>query len=194
MKSKFKTLIIFITLAFSLSIMSNTYSRYVADATGDITLAFAKWQILVNNDDITNGEEHTVEISPVIIENENVATNKLAPSSIGYYDIEIDPTNVDTSFNYYIEIQNIDNMPDLIITKYEVLDSLKEQIEEYMIEDNTIEGTVNYTDETEIFTLRIHFEWYDNEDDLMSDEEDTLLSQEENISIITNISFEQKID
>ena len=67
MKSKFKILIIFITLAFSLSIMSNTNSRYVADASEGVELTFAKWQILVNNDDSTNGEDHTTLITPTIL-------------------------------------------------------------------------------------------------------------------------------
>ncbi len=195
MKSKFKILIIFITLAFSLSIMSNTYSRYVADATGDVELTFAKWQILVNNEDITNGEEHNVLIMPTIIENKNVASNKLAPASVGYYDIEIDPTNVETSFTYRIEIADIDIMPDLKITKYQILDELNEQIAEQEITNNTIEGTFNYNvDSFNTMKLRIYFEWYDEADNAMSDEEDTLMSKQETISIATNISFEQKLD
>ena len=192
MKSKFKILIVFVTLAFSLSIMSNTYSRYVADATGDVELTFAKWQILVSEEDITDGEEHTIDITPTILENTNVAAGKLAPTSVGYYDIEIDPTNVETSFNYTINILDIENMPDMLITKYEIIDSLGNSTE-YSINNNAITDTVNYSDSLDIFTIRIYFEWYDAEDNQMSDEDDTLISLEESVSILTNISFEQKI-
>lgn len=193
MKSKFKVLIVIITLAFSLSIMSNTYSRYVADATGDVELTFAKWQILINNNDITNEETRTIAVTPTILANENVAANKLAPSSIGYYDIEIDPTNVETSFNYQVTISDIEEMPDLLITKYQII--IDGVTTEYEIEDNTIEGTLNYGDEDfDVFTLRIFFEWYDEEGNTMSDEDDTTLSQQETISIETNITFEQKIN
>ena len=192
MKSKFKILIVFVTLAFSLSIMSNTYSRYVADATGDVELTFAKWQILVSEEDITDGEEHTIGITPTILENTNVAAGKLAPTSVGYYDIEIDPTNVETSFNYTINILDIENMPDMLITKYEIIDSLGNSTE-YSINNNTITDTVNYSDSLDIFTIRIYFEWYDAEDNQMSDEDDTLISLEESVNILTNISFEQKI-
>lgn len=195
MKSKFKILIIFITLAFSLSIMSNTYSRYVADASEGVELTFAKWQILVNNDDITNGEDHTTLITPTILENENVASNKLAPASVGYYDIQIDPTNVETSFNYSVEILNTTDMPDLVITKYQVINEVNEQVSEYEINNNYIEGSLDYSIEGfKPFTLRIYFEWYDEDDNIMSDEEDTLLSQQESITIATNISFEQKLN
>ena len=192
MKSKFKILIVFVTLAFSLSIMSNTYSRYVADATGDVELTFAKWQILVSEEDITDGEEHTIDITPTILENTNVAAGKLAPTSVGYYDIEIDPTNVETSFNYTINILDIENMPDMLITKYEIIDSLGNSTE-YSINNNAITDTVNYSDSLDIFTIRIYFDWYDAEDNQMSDEDDTLISLEESVSILTNISFEQKI-
>ena len=193
MKSKFKVLIVIITLAFSLSIMSNTYSRYVADATGDVELTFAKWQILINNNDITNEETRTIAVTPTILANENVAANKLAPSSIGYYDIEIDPTNVETSFNYQVTISDIEEMPDLLITKYQII--IDGVTTEYEIEDNTIEGTLNYGDEDfDVFTLRIFFEWYDEEENTMSDEDDTTLSGQETISIETNITFEQKIN
>ena len=193
MKSKFKVLIVIITLAFSLSIMSNTYSRYVADATGDVELTFAKWQILINNNDITNEETRTIAVTPTILANENVAANKLAPSSIGYYDIEIDPTNVETSFNYQVTISDIEEMPDLLITKYQII--IDGVTTEYEIENNTIEGTLNYGDEDfDVFTLRIFFEWYDEEGNTMNDEDDTTLSQQETISIETNITFEQKIN
>ena len=193
MKSKFKVLIVIITLAFSLSIMSNTYSRYVADATGDVELTFAKWQILINNNDITNEETRTIAVTPTILANENVAANKLAPSSIGYYDIEIDPTNVETSFNYQVTISDIEEMPDLLITKYQII--IDGVTTEYEIENNTIEGTLNYGDEYfDVFTLRIFFDGDYEEGNTMIDEDDTTLSEQETISIETNITFEQKIN
>ena len=189
MKNKIKILIVFITLAFSLSIMSNTYSRYVADANGDITLAFAKWQILINDEDITNGEEKTLSITPVIMESENVAAGKLAPSSVGYYDIEIDATNVETSFNLDITLEENIDMPDLKISKYSINDE-----EEIDIEDNEINKTFYYQDGLGIINIRIYFEWYDMDDNLMDDEEDTrLVNTNDSITITTNLSFEQEI-
>ena len=52
-KTKLKVLIVFVIFAFALSIVSNTYSRYVAAAEGNIDLALANWQILLNDEDIT---------------------------------------------------------------------------------------------------------------------------------------------
>ena len=101
----------------SLGLMSNTYSRYVASAKSDINVTFSKWQILLNNEDITQSSDSSINITPVIEENENIASNTLAPSSKGYFDIEIDPSNVDLSFKYTVELSiNNEFIPDVMIT------------------------------------------------------------------------------
>lgn len=196
MKTRVKILAVFIILSFTLSIMSNTYSRYVTDTTGDVEMVFAKWQILVNNEDITQSNSSSIEITPTILANENVAENKLAPTSEGYYDIVIDPSNVDVSFNYKISI-NDSEMKDLIIDKYAIIneDSDLENIEYYNIDNNEISNIFNIkNDEFKPFTVRVHFNWYDGEDNELSDEDDTLLvNEQDKLSILTNISFEQQL-
>ncbi len=199
MKTRIKILLVFVLLSFSLSIMSNTYSRYITDTTGDIEMAFAKWQILLNNEDITQNSSNSIEITPTLLENENVAQNKLAPTSEGYYDIEIDPSNVDVSFNYTLSITKDKTMEDLIIDKYTIIteNSDLDNLEYNDIEDNTISNSLDIISgqSFEAFTIRVHFVWYDESDEQMNDEVDTLFVQEnEDISIITNISFEQKLN
>lgn len=198
MKLKVKILVVFALIGFSLSVMSNTYSRYIADTTGDVEMVFAKWQILVNNSDITSKESSEIDITPTIIENENVASNKLAPSSKGYFDIEIDPTTVEVSFNYKLNILENEDMPDLIISRYTIIDEETdlENINYLDIVDNQISGTFNYqkNNEAKPFTIRVYFEWYDGIDNTMDDSTDTdFVSNNESISIKANISFEQKI-
>ena len=190
-KIRFKILICVILLAFSLSIMSSTYSRYVADANGDVALTFAKWQILINDEDITSGETSTIDITPVIVENDNVAAGKLAPSSVGYYDIEIDASNVETSFDMHIELDN-DDMADLKISSYTIDDG-----EEVDIEDGEIEASFDYVDYDDgfgVITIRIYFEWYDTADNEMDDEDDSsYVNSNDGVTITTRLSFEQKL-
>ena len=122
MKSRIKIMLVFMSLALTVSLMSNTYSRYVADTTGSLEVQFAKWKILVNETDITSGNVSSIELTPVVDENENVAKNKLAPSSEGYFDIEIDPTDVEVSFDYEISLEVLnENIPDLLVTKYSLI-------------------------------------------------------------------------
>lgn len=200
-RAKFKILIVLALIGSSLSIMSNTYSRYVADTTGDVEMAFAKWQVLVNNSDIANSTSTSLDIVPTILENEYVANNKLAPASKGYFDIEIDPSAVQVSFNYKITILEDQNMPDLIINKYAILED-KEETENIIyneIIDNEISDTFDYQKDEDFsfkpFTVRVYFEWYDAIDNEMNDIEDTnFTNSNENFCIKTNIKFEQKIE
>ncbi len=203
MAMKFKILLVISSLALTLSLMSNTYSRYVADVDSNIDLLFAKWQILVNENDITNNTTTSINITPVMEENVNVAENTVAPSSKGYFDIDIDPSNAGVSFDYSINLNVEDeNMPDLMISKYAVLDkdyNEGDQITTTTILNNTIDGTVDYNATAhEPFTIRVFFEWYEGVDEKMDDEADTNIGYEaalNNKSLLVNasISFNQKM-
>ena len=207
MGKKFKILLLLISSSFTLGLMSNTYSRYVANTTGDVELVFAKWQILLNNEDITNGTTSTLDITPVIEENQNIENNTIAPSSKGYFDVNIDPSNVGVSFNYKVELKVLnEDMPDLMITKYAILDKDYidgDEITTTNIENNVINGTLNFDKETENykfepFTIRVYFEWYEGLDEQMNDEQDSKIGNDASINdtklqIQATINFEQKI-
>ena len=212
MNFRVKVLGAFIPLCLLLCFMSNTYSRYVADTTGNLKIAFAQWQILVNNDDITNNTTSSVVLNPIIEKNEYVENNKLAPSSTGYFDISIDPTNVDVAFNYEITLQVVnENIPDLIISKYAILNEEYDEnttITYNNIENNKIEGSLDLekiaSDSDEIiesnfkpFIIRVFFEWYEGESELMNDKEDTLIAtstDDNQLEISAKIKFEQKLE
>lgn len=207
MGKKFKFLLLLISSSLTLGLMSNTYSRYVANTTGDVELAFAKWQILLNNEDITNGTTSTLDITPVIEENQNIENNTIAPSSKGYFDVNIDPSNVGVSFNYKIDLKVLnEDMPDLMITKYAILDKDYidgDEITTTNIENNVINGTLDFDKEIENykfepFTIRVYFEWYEGLDEQMNDEQDSKVGNDASIKdtklqIQATINFEQKI-
>lgn len=210
MMKKFKVVLLLVSLSFSLCLMSNTYSRYVAAATGNVEVLFANWQILVNEEDITNNTSSTISITPVVDTNEYVSPNKIAPSSKGYFDIEINPSNVDVSFNYTISLEyDNENMPDIVITKYAILDENYiegNDLDLITLTDNKITNTLNYNIATapeefsfKPFTIRVFFEWYEGENELMNDEADSDLgnsaaTEDTSFKINATISFEQKLN
>ena len=215
MNFRIKILLVFIPLSFLLCFMSNTYSRYVADTTGNLKMSFAQWQILVNNEDITNKTSSSIVLTPVIDANDYVKSNKIAPSSTGYFDISIDPSNVDVAFNYNISLKVLnENIPDLMITKYAILDNNfdeeKDTITYKNIENNLISGSLDLKDiniatnsdeiktsNFEPFTIRICFEWYEGQSEKMNDEADTLISvdsENNELEIEAKIKFEQKLN
>ena len=188
LSKKVKILLLIVSLSLTLSFMSNTYSRYVADTTGNLELLFAEWQILVNEEDITNETSSTIQLTPIIDnQNGNVANNRVAPSSTGYFDIAIDPSNVEVSFDYEISLSFDETItskvPDLMITQYSILDSGQttldtEDIEIVSMVNNKITNTLNFDNKTENFkfepfTIRIYFEWFDGYDEDVPAEEQT---------------------
>ena len=211
MNLRIKILVALVPFCLFLCFISNTYSRYVADTTGNLKMSFAQWQILVNNEDITNNSSSSVILTPIIDENKNVKSNKIAPSSSGYFDISIDPSNVDVAFNYSITLNVVnENIPDLIITKYAILnnDNTENDLINYKnIENNLIQGSLDIenvvTDNDEIknsnfkpFIVRICFEWYEGKNENMNDEADTLVGIDAKNNILeinAQIKFEQKL-
>lgn len=218
MNFRIKILAVFVPLCLLLCFMSNTYSRYVADTTGNVKMSFAQWQILVNEQDITNNTSSSVTLNPIIVKSEYVENNKIAPSSSGYFDISIDPTNVDVAFNYSITLDVVnENIPDLMITKYALLDENYKEgdtITYKNLENNVINESVEFkkiaTSSDEIatnsdelidydlkpFIVRVYFEWYEGTNETMDNEADTAIgTNAENIELEINaeIKFEQKI-
>jgi len=185
--------------------MSNTYSRYVAGTTGDINASFSRWQILVNNFDITGNVSSTIPIDPVIEDNEHIMANTLAPTSKGYFDIDIDPTNVDVSFRYIIDL-DLDNalVPDLLLTRYAIVPEGYDgtsPLNFVNLNGTSISNTLLFNNSInafrfQSFTIRVFFEWYQGDDKIMTDEEESaigMLANELTWKVEANISFEQVI-
>jgi hypothetical protein len=203
MFKRLRLLIVFASLSVTLGFMSNTYSRYVADTTSDIKIGFAKWQIVVNENDISDNTVSTINITPTMDTNDNIDKNTIAPSSSGYFDIVIDPTNVDVSFDYSISINLLNqNMPDLIISEYAFLSNTYkdgDDITRIPLENSTITDTFNIgVDASEPFTIRVFFKWFEGENENMDDEADTLIGIDAGLNntelqIQASIHFEQKI-
>ena len=194
--NKLKLLIVCFMLIILVSLMSNTFSKYVSSADGDLNVSFAKWQILVNNLDISDAANSEILFVPVIDSNNEVDENSVAPSSSGYFDIAIDPSNVALSFNYNItfSIEN-DDIPDLMISEYAILPVDDSPIEKISLDNNIIEKDMIYDPENPFkpFTIRLFFKWYEGENEQMNDESDTnAANSADSFKINANISFEQK--
>lgn len=207
MGKKICFILFLLSCSFCLCYMSNTYSRYVTGATSNIDMSLAKWQILVNNQDIANQSNSSISFVPTIEENQNTRTNTIAPTSKGYFDININPENVDVSFRYQIGLSiDNENMPDLVITKYAILDEDYQEGDDITyttLVNNTITNDMLFNNNTanftfNPFTVRIYFEWLENDDELMDNETDTLVgisASEDDLTftITANTVFEQII-
>ena len=133
---------------------------------------------------------------------------KTANALAGYFDIEIDPSNVEVSYDYRIDLSyDTQNLPDLVVSEYAILDEdyvEGDSVTPVSIVNNTITGSFDYDNMTDnfsysTFTVRIYFKWYEGEDESMNDAADTLIGSNAANSINTtfdvtaNISFNQKL-
>lgn len=205
MGKKICFILFLISCSFCLCYMSNTYSRYVTGTTSNIDLSLAKWQILVNNQDITNQNNSSISFVPTIEADVNTRTNTIAPTSKGYFDIDINPENVDVSFRYQIDlsIEN-ENIPDLTITKYAILNEDYQEGDEITyntLVNNSITNDMLFNNSTpnftfESFTVRIYFEWLEDENETMDNDADTIIGvnaadDDVTFTINANTVFEQ---
>lgn len=157
----------------------------------------AKWDIILNDENITNKSTLISPITPIFTGTDTVADSKIAPGSIGYFDLIIKASDVDVDFKYEITLNNDtieeNNVLDLRTTGYTLNPTETNTIiTPYSNTNNTITGDITHN--TEITTIRIYFEWYDGEDNIMDNTQDTDVAIDQNSQAIIDlaIKFEQK--
>ena len=173
-EEKNKKLILIILLFFLVFIFlfQEAYAKYRKYASVQVDNNIAKWDIKINNELIGNKTTLTNRITPVIIENDYVKQNVLAPGSLGYFDVNIDATDADVSFTYEIDISKYDSytINDLVIYAYSVND-LETKTD---VADDKINGTIVHN--TASTVIRIYFKWLDDGTDTMNNKNDTTVA------------------
>lgn len=183
---KFISIFIIIVLMSFLYLGVSTYSKYRKQVAASGNATVAKWLIKVNSEDIKGKTELTNNITPVWDANSYVKNNLIAPGSTGYFEIEIDATNVDVDFNYEIKDLNDSSaaLPDLIITSYQINGGTVTNST-----GNTITGTINKN--TASTTIKAYIKWNDDEaTQTMDNSEDTAFAQKE--STVADINLQLK--
>ena len=172
MDKKYILLILsFISLYITICLANETYAKYVSSATSTSSTSIARWRILVNNDDISVGATSTSLITPVFPGSSDISANVIAPNAEGYFDLVLDATNVDVSFRYEISIEPNANSPvtELVATRYAVNGA---EPVNFVDGDNTLEGTVNLSNTTRTYNIRVYIKW-DDSLNLMTNAQDT---------------------
>ena len=153
-----------IFLIISLSVIKSTFAKYITSADGDANINIARWKILVNNQDVVQNKELSNVITPVFDGNDNIASNVIAPTAEGYFDILIDASNTDVSLKY--EVTTSDNeesaVSDLIISGYSIDDGERQQIAS---DDGQVkvENQILYNSEDKDVKLRVYLKWNDDD-------------------------------
>ena len=194
MNRKLKFILAIIALVFCITQIQQTYAKYVDTKEGDTNFTVAKWKILVNNQDIMEAATMSSLINPVYVQNDNVAEGVIAPGSEGYFDLVIDASKTEVSFQYNISVTTSENssVKDLIITGYTLNDGTLIPVDSEL---NNISNTVYYYSENKVNSLRVYFKWLDGDGESMDNSADTEASLSNNSAKLkVNLSFIQTKD
>ena len=188
---KFILLIILILVLTLVFFLIQIFAKYLTSASGDTTMNVARWNILVNNISIKNNTDISNTLTPVFPGNENIASNIIAPTAEGYFDLNFDFSDADVSFEYEITttVDENSSVKDLVTTGYSVDDGEKITFDEI---NSPIQDTILLTDNIETQKIRVYVKWNDDEDATMDNTADTLATTSGNPALLhVNISFTQ---
>lgn len=186
---KFRLLLAFISLLVLVDLVQDTYAKYVSSADANGNLTIARWAFTVNNQDVIANNDFSNTIVPVFDENSNISSNVIAPTSTGHFDITINSTNVDVSFNEVITLSKSNNntVSDLVFTGYSINNG---DIIEF--EDETvITNTHLLGEQNTINTYRFYIEWKDGDNEEMDNSDDTEATINGTAAVNVNINFIQ---
>ena len=177
------------SLLLLVSVIQNTYAKYISKATANSNFTIASWNFKVNNQDINANSNFSNVIVPVFENNPNIKDNVIAPTSEGYFDINIDHSNVDVSFTEKINLNfsGTNTVSDLKITGYAINDG---SIIEF--NGNEISTDCLLSDNVKINKYRFYVTWIDDDGQTMQNKDDTEAAKIGNASISVSLSFIQK--
>lgn len=169
------------------------YAKYSTSANGLTSIPIAKWNIVVNDLSIKENKDISSSIVPVFPGNEHIASNIIAPTAEGYFDLTFDFTNVDVSFAYTINtsVNANSSVSDFVVTGYQfensdivTFDTFNKPITENILLSSNIKER----------NIRIFIKWNDDSTnstmDNKSDTDSTILDTNSAIMDV-NISFTQ---
>lgn len=165
-------LIACISLFNCLNLIQDTFAKYSSDVNTSTNISIAKWNILINNNDIKNNKDFSNSVVAVFTGNENTNDGVIAPTAEGYFDVVVNVSNVDVSYkmNMDIGVSNDSAVRDLVITGYSVNNG---PITNLNTSSYTISSNVSHLDTVRIYTYRFYVKWDDSENSTMSNAEDT---------------------
>ncbi len=188
MKKKIIIILTFLSLILCLFFTYESYAKYISSTSEEANMQIARWRILVNNKDIRNESTTNAIITPIFEGNDNIASNIIAPTSTGYFDLIIDASQADVSFKYKIILSVNENssVKDLIATSYQI--NTGEKIS--LTKDNqVIEGTIIHADNINTLTIRVYIIWDDSENATMDNTADTEVTKDSNNTAKFNVNL-----
>lgn len=185
-----KIILLILVLIVLFLVIRSTYSKYISTKDSGTTFHISKWNILLNDKNISENEDFTQDIQITYDENtENVAQNVIVPTSTGHFEIKLESTGTELPFEYTLKIKPENNIanshPDFKIKSY-ILNS--DPLVELTADQTEIVGQVeppkdangNFTGQEVINNFTIYVEWDDSENNVLDNQGDVAISKDTN--------------
>lgn len=170
------------------SVIQTTYAKYVTNLNANANISISYWNILVNNQNITENSDISAVMSVVLPGNEYAKKDVLVPGSTGYFDLNIDSSEVTVPFTTTIStiINEASSLKtDFVVTGYSINGG--ELVE--LADANSF--TYNIASDVDNTLIRVYTTWVD---DGLESTDDTSLGILGGTAILdVNVKFEQTV-
>lgn len=160
------TLLMFIFTIYKISV---TYALLQSETESLLYQELGKWNIKLNETDITNGLSQEIVIDNFLInENSNVMSGKIAPGVSGSLELTLDPVDTDVAIRYDISFDSIEEKQ-VVLSSIEKIEGVGDLVR---TGENTYSGIMKLStinNKTAKSTIRITVLWENNEDNNASD-------------------------
>ena len=179
MKSKINIKLLFfltalICLILTILTIRTTYARYITSLTAKSYIEMGRWLIRVNDQNIMQNSDISGVITPTFADSEYIAEGKIAPTSNGYVEINLDYKEVTVPFKYEIYFSYDSTvLEDFRYVSYSIDDG---EIITVDSDSPTITDTISPTATNRTRNLKLNFSWYDGTGENLDDTEDTAFS------------------
>lgn len=179
---KFLIILTMLAFCFTLYQISTTYALLQSETNSSIVQEIGKWNIKLNESDITNGLSQEVVIDNFSVdENANVKSGKIAPGVTGSLEIVLDPVDTQVAVRFDVSFESIEE-EQIELVSIEKIDGTSEIVKTGA---NTYSGIMNLseiTNKTAKTTIKIVIKWENNDD---NNESDTIIG--------TSIGYKLKV-
>lgn len=108
-KKLFKIILAIAIIVILIWVISNTYSKYINSLKNDSKIHISNWNILINNQNITEESDFTDTLELEMDESEHIEEDVIVPTSSGSFTVDLESTGTDLPFDYEFSIaENVD--------------------------------------------------------------------------------------
>lgn len=176
-------------LIVTIFVIANSYAKYIAEASGTTERKAGAWVIKVNDTDISSSSSETeFKIDKLTYKkNDYVEEGKIAPSSVGYFDVTIDPSGTSTAVRFDVTIDTTElgisdaiNFTDAKL----VVDGVESDKTLTRTAEKTYSGIISLDDVQKgvLTTARFYIKWNDEETTL-GDKSDSQIGSTKDVSL-----------